>query len=146
MCKAFPANKTGGVNILTGLAYVSNLQTRKVIAEGEERGNQWTVVRCEDSSSSTPVGQQQTGSSSPICSQGNDGRGRLWCQVYNPLMPDLTAGGRENRLEVRPDLGGSPICYPALPRELIWAGAREARRPPWAGKQPLVQAASQQQH
>jgi hypothetical protein len=48
MCKAFPANKTGGVNILTGLAYVSNLQTRKVIAEGEERGNQWAVVRCED--------------------------------------------------------------------------------------------------
>jgi hypothetical protein len=24
------------------------LQTRKLIAEGEERGNQWAVVRCED--------------------------------------------------------------------------------------------------
>ena len=108
MRKAFPANKTGGVSTLTGLAYVSNLQTRKVIAEGEEReiNGPWCAAK---TSSSALVGQQQTGSSSPICKA-------MWCQVYNPLMPDLTAGGRENRLEVRPDLGGSPICYPALPQ------------------------------
>jgi len=115
MRKAFPANKTGGVSTLTGLAYVSNLQTRKVIAEGEERGNQWTVVRCEDKL--LYPGSRATTDRFVIADmQGNDGRGRLWCQVYNPLMPDLTAGGRENRLEVRPDLGGSPICYPALPQ------------------------------
>jgi hypothetical protein len=50
--------------------------------------------------------RQQAGSSSPICKAMAAGEGCV-CQVFNPLMPDLTAGDRENRLEVRPDLSGS---------------------------------------
>jgi hypothetical protein len=67
----------GGVSISTCLAYVRDLQTRKVIAEGEEReiNGPWCAAK---TSSSTPAGQQQAAGRFVIADmQGNGGRGRL---------------------------------------------------------------------
>ena len=43
--------------------------------------------------------------------QGNDGRGRLWYQLCFSLLPGLTADGRENRLELRPDLRAEGLTH-----------------------------------
>jgi hypothetical protein len=99
-----------------------------VVAEGEERRNQWAVVRCEDK---FLYSGRATYRFVIADMQGNDGRGRLWCQVYSPLMPDLAAGGSqrgETGGEAGPE-GLTHLLSSRAARTAVGSEGRGAQRP-----------------